>query len=161
MFFVVLRLTAIWERDPIITSLGVILWLANFPVDAYREHGSIAAMPTGIMTQCFLVVDVYKIQTFPQGCLNEDIRHHLLPIFVTLFVTESVLLVLMLYRIRRSLDAVHFGLWCKLYQQGVVGLILCAVAELPIIVSANVQPTLAMTKSRLFYPRAGDAEPSH
>jgi len=123
---ILLRVYALWERNKVIIICTSALWLAN------------------------AVVYVYSTVTFrgrkddnSTSCIIEHSVHNRISVFTT-FITDLMLLVLMLIGVLRWKGARQTGIWLLLYTQGMAWVVVFTLAEVPplIFITLNLSESL-------------------
>ncbi|VDB95224.1 unnamed protein product [Peniophora sp. CBMAI 1063] len=119
---IVLRITAVWEKKPVVVTVSYIAWLTCLALNVYNVTTLRAAYDGS-----------------SRGCLPYDTKSFVFN-SIGILASDTVLLVLMLagiLRVRRN--AVKNGISRVLYRQGVVWLIVAILVEVPAVAFALLE----------------------
>ncbi|KAI9434965.1 hypothetical protein H4582DRAFT_2080274 [Lactarius indigo] len=113
---IVLRITAIWNRNTIVSSIALFMWLAGLGV-SIRTLTMIESTYDPVVDTCVVLR-----------------THILISAAATILAADVTLLVVMLIGLLRHAQRSSAGIWHLLYKQCIVWMILAAVAEIPPVV---------------------------
>ncbi|VDB95646.1 unnamed protein product [Peniophora sp. CBMAI 1063] len=114
---IALRAAAIWHFHPAMLTLAGVSLLAQLALQIRS-----------------IVIASASWDSQMHACTLKDGVHASLPLLSATFGVDAVLLLLMLIGLVRRREARKFGMWAFLMKQGLVWLIVAAVAELPTVV---------------------------
>ncbi|KAI9439565.1 hypothetical protein H4582DRAFT_1536949 [Lactarius indigo] len=113
---IVLRITAIWNRNTIVSSIALFMWLAGLGV-SIRTLTMIESTYDPVVDTCVVLR-----------------THILISAAATILAADVTLLVVMLIGLLRHAQRSSAGIWHLLYKQCIIWMILAAVAEIPPVV---------------------------
>ncbi|KAI9439563.1 hypothetical protein H4582DRAFT_1536206 [Lactarius indigo] len=113
---IVLRIIAIWNRNTVVSSIALSLWLVGL----------------GISTRTLALIEP-KYDPDLKTCVFLK-THNMISAAVTILAVDLMLLAIMLMGLLRHAHRSSTGIWYLLYKQCIVWMVLAAVAEIPPVV---------------------------